>query len=105
MIANLKDTEQRRHKNGGGWIALTAKVDDSVFVAEHAIVYGKAELTGHVRVMDSAQVSGSAKLSGNVWVYGNAWLDHGTYSGKERIHSNAKVQAERKRLRPTEDGI
>lgn len=102
MIANLREDEQHQHVLGHGWIANTAKVDKTVFVGPWTCVYGKAELSGKVKVLDFAQVSGTAKLSGDVIVYGNAWVDKGTYSGKERIHSNAKVQSKQERLRPAE---
>lgn len=32
MIAHLNPEEQHQHKNGGGWIANTAKVEDSAYV-------------------------------------------------------------------------
>jgi len=106
MITTLSDTEQHRHKNTdgtlGGWVAETAKVEKTVFVGPFSIVYGKAEVTGKVRILDLAQVSGSAKLSGDVVVSGNCWLDHGTYK-TGHFHSNAKVQTKQERLRPAED--
>lgn len=99
MIANLKVEEQRQHKNGGGWVALTARVDDSVYVGKYTLVYGQAELTGKVRVEDLAQVSGHVKLSGNVVVSGNYWLDHGTYKGSEHFRKNDRPRVEQRRIR------
>ena|ERR1035437_6301575 len=99
MIANLKNEDQHQHSNGRGWVANTARVADSVFVGEHALVYGQAELTGNVRVMDAAQVSGTAKLSGNVLLYGNAWVDKGSFTGNTRIHINARVATKQERVK------
>ena len=42
MIANLLESEQHQHKNGGGWISNTAKVADTCYVGPHALVYGQA---------------------------------------------------------------
>ena len=51
-----------KHENGGGWVAKTAKVEKSVFVAEHA------QVSGNARVYGDAQVSGDAWVSGNAHV-------------------------------------
>jgi UDP-3-O-[3-hydroxymyristoyl] glucosamine N-acyltransferase len=99
MIANLKEEQQAKHANGGGYVARTATVSPSVYVGPFAVVYGQAEVSGKVRIMDFAQVSGTAKLSGDVWVYGNAWVDRGTFSGNERIHNNARTQEKQTRIR------
>jgi UDP-3-O-[3-hydroxymyristoyl] glucosamine N-acyltransferase len=98
MITNLPDDEQHKHKNGGGWVANTARVDDTVYVGPHALVYGKAECSGRVNIVDSAQVSGTAKLSGDVIVSGNAWVDHGTHK-TGRIYLNERVQTKAERIR------
>ena len=79
MISNLPEDQQHKHPLGGGYVANTAHVEESVYVGPHALVYGKAELSERVRVEDYAQVSGSAKLSGDVRVARNAWVDKGTY--------------------------
>jgi UDP-3-O-[3-hydroxymyristoyl] glucosamine N-acyltransferase len=98
MISNLREDEQHKHRNGGGWVANTARVEDSVFISPHALVYGKAEILDRVRVIDSAQVSGSAKLSGDVVVSGNAWVDHGTHT-TGLIWKNERVQTKAERIR------
>lgn len=99
MIVNLREDEQHRHSNGGGWVAETAKVDKSVYVGPHALVYGHAELTGKVRVEGTAQVSGNVRLSGNVVVAGNCWLDGNTKASTGRFDKNARVQEKQTRLR------
>lgn len=99
MITTLKDDEQHRHTNGGGWVANTAKVDKSVYVGPHALVYGQAELTDKVRVEGTAQVSGKVQLSGNVVVAGNCWLD-GTFKASTGLfNKNARVQEKQTRIR------
>ena len=50
-----------KHKNGGGLVANTAYVDDSVFI------------NGNARVSGNAWVSGDARVSGNAQVFGDAW--------------------------------
>ena len=99
MIANLRNDEQHQHPNGKGWVANTARVDDSVFVGPHALVYGHAELTDRVCVLDLAQVSGHAKLSGDVIVSGNAWVDGNTKACTGRIYKNERVQTKQERIR------
>lgn len=99
MITNLREDEQHKHANGGGWVANTAKVAPSVFVGEHALVYGHAEITGKVRVTGLAQVSGHAKLSGDVFVYGNAWIDGNTKASTGVFHKNARVEQKTERIR------
>lgn len=99
MITTLKDDEQHQHPNGLGWVANTAKVDKSVYVGPHAIVYGQAELTDKVRVEGTSQVSGHAKLSGNAVIAGNAWID-GNFKANTGLHNkNERVQAKQERLR------
>ena len=52
MISFLKENEQHKHPNGGGWVANTATVDASAFVGSYA------------------QVSGNARVYGDAWVSG-----------------------------------
>jgi hypothetical protein len=62
MITWLKAEEQHQHKNGGGWIANTATVEDSVYIGPDARVFGDAWVHGN------AQVCGSARVFGDAWV-------------------------------------
>ena len=39
-----------RHSNGGGWVADTARVSDSVYVGEFARVFGNADVFGDAKV-------------------------------------------------------
>jgi UDP-3-O-[3-hydroxymyristoyl] glucosamine N-acyltransferase len=99
MIANLKDDEQHQHPYGLGWVANTAKVDPSVYVGPHALVYGQAELTDKVCVVDSAQVSGHVKLSGDVIVSGNAWVSGTTKASTGRLWKNERVSEKQTRIK------
>lgn len=65
------------HSNGGGWVADTASVADSVYVGPDAMVLGSAALTGNVRVEDYAVVAGSTTASDNVVISGHAIVDGG----------------------------
>ena len=96
MITNLKAEDQHQHANGKGWVANTARVDDSVYVGPYAIIYGHAECTGRVRVEDFAQVKDS-KLSGDVIVRRCAWLDGKTtaHTGVYQYNEKSKARAER----------
>ena len=86
MITFLKPEEQHQHKNGGGWVANTVIIDDSVYVAPNAWVYGKAQVYGNAWVSGDARVYGNAWVFGNAQVYGNAWV-----SGDAQVHGNAQV--------------
>lgn len=66
-----------KHPNGGGWVADSAKVDDSVYVGPDAMVLGTSALTGNVRVEDHAIVAGSATVKDNVVISGHAVVDGG----------------------------
>ncbi len=105
MICRLREDEQHVHKNGGGWVANTARVAESVYVGPYAIVYGQAELSERVRVEGTSQVSGHAILSGDVLVCGNRWID-GNLTAKTGIfRENPKTKTKQERLRPAEDGL
>ena len=81
MITFLKPEEQHQHKNGGGWVANTVAIDDSVYVAPNAQVFGNAWVSGDAQVSDNAQVFGdarvsdNARVSGDAQVFGNAWVE------------------------------
>ena len=40
----------RKHRNGGGWVAATAIVEDTAMVAVDAVVYGRAIVPAYSRV-------------------------------------------------------
>jgi hypothetical protein len=84
MITHLKAEEQHQHKNGGGWVANTAKVEASAYVEANALVYDNARVYGNALVYGNAWVYGNAQVSGDAWVYGNAWV-----SGNAMVYGNA----------------
>ena len=86
------------HANGGGWVADTARVSDSVYVGPDAMVLGAANISGNVRITDHAIVTGNtiikdnaviadhAVVHGGGWVYVNEWK-----TGNVEISGNAVV--------------
>ncbi|MCU0330014.1 MAG: T9SS type A sorting domain-containing protein [Candidatus Kapabacteria bacterium] len=74
----LRTDPGARHVNGGGWVASSARVDASVFVAPYAMVVGSSVITDSVRILDHAYVA-NARCSGKVTISGNAFVLDGTY--------------------------
>ena len=99
MISNLREDKQHKHSNGGGWVADTARVEDSVHVGPHALVYGHAELSGRVVIVDSAQVSGKVQLSGDVIVRANCWLDGNFKANTGVFYKNERTIERQERIR------
>ena len=63
-----------QHTNGKGWVYVTAYVDETAYIGEDALVYGKARVYDNAWVYGYARVFGNAWVSGNAWVYGYAWV-------------------------------
>ena len=61
-----------QHPRGGGWVADTARVEDSAYIGPSAQVYGDAWVYGSAQVTGDAWVSGNARVYGDAWVYGSA---------------------------------
>ena len=81
-----------RHSNGGGWIADTATVMDSVYVSRNAQVFGEASVSDHARIRDSARVSGSAEVYGNAQVFDRAEIsDDAVVCDIAKVYGDAKV--------------
>jgi len=86
------------HPNGGGWVANTASVADSVYVAPNAMVLGTANVSGNVRIEDYAIVAGSATVKDNAVISGHAIVDgggmiydNGWKSGSVTVSGNAVI--------------
>jgi len=92
------------HPNGGGWVAESAKVADTVYVGKDAMVLGNANVSGYARiedhavvagsavVKDSAVISGHAVVDGGGWVYINGWVQaNAEISGNAVITDSAVV--------------
>lgn len=88
--AQLKNDGQL-HTNGGGWVQNSANVAASVYVGPHAIVLGNAQISGNVRI-DQTAIVRDANLSGNVQVLDNAVVTGGTYSENAVIKGHAFVE-------------
>ena len=97
----------RRHANGRGWIARSAKVARSAFVGPLAQVYGNARVTGnadisgYARVFDNAQVKDDAYLHGHATVhedaqvFGKAEIDEdGRAGGRTRIGGYTRIDGQ-----------
>ena len=93
-----------QHVNGGGWVADTAKVDDTAYVGPNAIVYQNARVHDYARICDNAEVFANAKVYenaeicvgarvfGNAKVYGNAKIDYRSrVEGNAEVYGNAKI--------------
>lgn len=87
-----------RHDNGRGWVADTAKVDDTVYVGsrceifQHAIVKGLTRLEGRARIAGHAVVSGRVLLKQNAYIYGAAVVRDGTeVCDSARVFGSAHV--------------
>ena len=64
------DVPAHRHPNGGGWVANTARVADTVYVEPYARVYGDAVISGNVVISGRSYVYGDAMITEDVEVYG-----------------------------------
>jgi len=87
-----------RHCNGGGWVADTAYVEDTVYIGKDSSVFGcatvkdkaviteRAEVSGYAIVKDSACIKGSAVIRGTCTV-----KDHAEISGNVFIASHIEI--------------
>lgn len=87
-----------QHPNGGGLVADTAEVAETVFVGpyalvyENAVVYGYARISGHAEVYGFATVSGFAVVHGDACISGNAQVyGYSQVYGEAQVYGNAKV--------------
>ena len=80
------------HPNGGGLVAPTAVVENSVYVGPNAVVCGTARVTDNVRLEDRVEVSGMAQISDSVVVKGDARIgERANVSGSCFIYGNAYI--------------
>ena len=81
-----------KHANGGGWVADTAEVVDTVYVGSYALVYGNASVSGNVEVFEEARVFGDAKVTGNAKITGYAKVfEDALVYGNTKVTGNARV--------------
>lgn len=75
----------RKHRNGGGLVAASATVEDTVYVGPVARVFGNATLRDRVRLTGRAQVGGMVHASGDVTFAGRIPTTEGEYGGKRIV--------------------
>lgn len=61
-----------QHVYGGGWVADTARVEDSCYVGPQAIVYEYAVVTGQARIYGSARVHEQCEVADRAQIHGQA---------------------------------
>lgn len=80
--------EGHYHKNGGGFVANTAIVDETAFVGKDAMVLENAQ------VRDRSRIGGSAMVYGKAWIAGDVDI-----SGITEVCGDARLQG---KMRVTE---
>jgi len=77
-----RNTQGRRHGNGGGFVADNASVAPTAYVGPNAMVLDGARVEGNACIKEyavvigsDAVVSGNAKIGGKAWVFGNIKVD------------------------------
>ena len=91
--------EGAAHSNGRGFVASSASVDRSVYVAssaqvcDFAIVKGTVKITGRSKVYDSADIDGDyIQISNEAEVFGSAILrDNVTISGQAQVYDSVEI--------------
>lgn len=83
---SLDGIQGHQHPNGGGFVADSAKVDDSVYVGPNACVIGSAAVSGNAVIDGYAMIAERAKVSGNAYVGDCAMV-----MGSAVVTDNAKV--------------
>ena len=76
------------HANGGGWVANGSNVASTVYVGPHAMVLGNSNISGNVRLENTALVR-NVQMSGDVLVKDNAFIDKGIYTENAIIKDQA----------------
>ena len=60
----------RRHASGGGIVALSAKVESTVYVGPDAQILGDAQISGNARIWGDARIWGNARILGDAQIDG-----------------------------------
>lgn len=81
----IGDASFHYHPNGGGLVADTASVAETVHVAPRAMVFGEAQLSDRVQVTGRARVGGTVKASEGVVFGGSVFITEGTFKGFNKI--------------------
>ncbi len=92
MITFLKPEEQHKHKNGGGWVANTATVEETAYIGPDAWVFGDARIYSYARITGDACVSGNAVIYGYARIFGAAQVyGYARISGDALVSGDARV--------------
>ncbi len=76
----------KKHPNGGGFVADSAKADDTAFVGPNALVLDRAKVLGSARIEDFAVVRDDATVQDRAVVRG-----HATVTGKAVVKDDARL--------------
>lgn len=79
------------HLNGGGLVAETASVEESVFVGPNVIVRGSPNIRGNVCLDGYTRVWGSPDILDNVQVAGFSHIFGGVLEGDVSISGQAMI--------------
>ncbi len=97
-VLEIDGVRYHHHPNGGGLVAETAQVADTVYVGPCSKVCGHCKVSddvivfGNAWISDKAEVSGSAQIFGSARVYGNARVqDDAKIYGCARVHGDAVI--------------
>ena len=74
------------HSNGGGFVADSASVADSVYVGPNAAVIGNARVSGNAVIDGYAMIAENATVSGNAYVGDTAMV-----MGRANVTDNARI--------------
>lgn len=84
--------QAHRHRNGGGWVAATAKVAETARVGQNATVFGNACVTDQARIRGRARVFGNATIAEHAVVRGQAQVcGNARVLGRVHVHGEARV--------------
>ena len=75
------------HPNGGGFVASTANVADTVYVGPEARVLENAQITDNARIVGRSVIAGNSMVSGNAIISSSAQM-----SGSSKAESFATVR-------------
>lgn len=79
-----------RHVNGGGWVADTARVEDTVYIGPNARVFGYATVRDEAMITEDAEVSGYAVICDLACIKGRAVV-RGACAVKENAEISGHV--------------
>lgn len=85
------NTAYRIHPNGGGMVAATASVDESVHVGPRCLVFGNARLSGSVHLTGHAAVGGSTVASAGIFAQ-HAFIVRGEYHLANKIITERQTE-------------